>query len=179
MGRRREPLIFVLTVAGAAALLVSIAIAELLLVTAMVVWVVWQPRSPRLPSYFIPMCGFIAATLVSLGLSPDPAVNWGLRKTFLFTMAILAPTFVTTTNRARTAVATLTAVASVTSAYGLVQFLIKYLRFTTTQQLGDDPTILARITGFMGHWMTFSGEQLLVWCAATPALLSIVEGEPA
>jgi O-antigen ligase len=31
--------------------------------------------------------------------------------------------------------------------------------------------ILARIRGFMGHWMTFSGEQLLIWCAAIPAIV--------
>src|SRR3989442_13938674 len=27
------------------------------------------------------------------------------------------------------------------------------------------------MTGFMGHWITFSAEQLLVWCAAIPALM--------
>jgi O-antigen ligase len=37
--------------------------------------------------------------------------------------------------------------------------------------LADDPTVLTRITGFMGHWMTFSGEQLLIWCAVIPALV--------
>jgi O-antigen ligase len=26
------------------------------------------------------------------------------------------------------------------------------------------------VTGFMSHWMTFSGEQMLVWCAAVPAV---------
>src|SRR5262249_45429762 len=89
----------------------------------------------------------------------------------LFVMAVLAPTFVTTTRRARTAIGTLLAVASVTSAYGLIQFVVHYARYLTTQQLADDPTILARITGFMGHWLTFSGEQLLVWCAAIPAIV--------
>ncbi len=173
MNSRREPLIYALTVSGAAALLVSIAIGELFLSTALVVWIVWRPRKPLLPSFFVPMCAFIAATLISLALSPDPALNWALRKTILFVMVLLPPAFVTTTQRARTAVAVLLAVASLTSAYGLIQFAIKYSRFLTTQQLADDPTILARITGLMGHWLTFSGEQLLVWCAAIPAIVSL------
>jgi hypothetical protein len=45
--------------------------------------------------------------------------------------------------------------------------------FLATQSLADDPTVLARITGFMGHWMTFSGELMLVWCAAVPAILTL------
>src|SRR5205823_4411245 len=54
---------------------------------------------------------------------------------------------------------------------GLVQFAKAYLHFLSTRNLTDDPTVLARVTGFMGHWMTFSGELLLVWCAAIPAIL--------
>jgi O-antigen ligase len=47
------------------------------------------------------------------------------------------------------------------------------MKFQATQSLIDDPTVLARISGFMGHWMTFSGEQLLVWCAAIPAMVAL------
>ena len=50
------------------------------------------------------------------------------------------------------------------------QFSISYIKFAT-RDLADDPTVLTRITGFMGHWMTFSGEQLLIWCAVIPALV--------
>ena len=51
-------------------------------------------------------------------------------------------------------------VAAATSVYALVQFAMAYRHFLSTQKLEDDPTVLARITGTMGHWMTFSGEQL-------------------
>src|SRR5437016_1580978 len=102
MNPQREPLIFALTVAGAAALLISIAAGEILLTTALAFWIVWQPRKPKLPSYVIPMCAFLVATLISLAFSPEPAVNWAVRKTILFLMVLLAPTFVTTTRRART-----------------------------------------------------------------------------
>jgi putative inorganic carbon (hco3(-)) transporter len=170
---RREPLIFGLTLSGAAALLVSIAAGEILLAIALAVWFVWHPRRPNLPSFFIPMCAFIVMTFASLAASPDPAIGWAVRKTIIFAMAVLSATFVTTVWRARTSHAILIAVAAVTSAVGIVQFVITYTRFLSTQQLSDDPTILARITGFMGHWLTFSGEQLLVWCAAIPAIVCL------
>src|SRR5262249_24087498 len=84
-----------------------------------------------------------------------------------------AATFVTTVWRARSAYAILLGLATITSAVGLVQFAIKYIHFASTQKLADDPMILSRITGFMGHWLTFSGEQLLIWCAAIPAAISL------
>jgi O-antigen ligase len=62
-------------------------------------------------------------------------------------------------------------IAAIAALLGLIQFVVSYIKFVATQQLADDPTILTRITGFMGHWMTFSGEQLLIWCAAIPALI--------
>ena len=169
MQSKREPLVFALTLMGAALQMFSIAIGEILLATALVTWIVWQPRRPNFPSFFVPLCAFIAMTLVSLFLSPQPAIGWAIRKTILFAMAFLATTFVTTMWRARNSHAILLGLATITSVVGLVQFAFKYVRFAASQQLADDPTILARITGFMGHWLTFSGEQLLVWCAAIPA----------
>jgi O-antigen ligase/polysaccharide polymerase Wzy-like membrane protein len=105
-------------------------------------------------------------------MSPQPDVGWSVvRKFVLFTMGFLAANLVTTPSRARISIGVLLAVAAATSIRGLIQFVAAYLRFLSTQTLADDPTVLARITGFMGHWMTFSGEQLLVWCAAVPAMV--------
>src|SRR5262245_1115949 len=171
MPSKREPLVFALVLCGAAALLVSIAAGEILLAAALVSWLIWQPRRPHVPSYVVPLCAFILATFLSLTVSPDPAINWAFRKTVIFGMALMAATFVTTLWRARSSYALLLALATVTSVWGLVQFGIAYRHFLGTEQLSDDPTVLARITGFMGHWLTFSGEQLLVWCAAVPALM--------
>jgi O-antigen ligase len=158
---------------GAAALFFSIAAGEILLATALAMWLIWQPRRPNLPSFFIPLCSFVAMTFASLLASPQPAIGWAIRKTILFAMALLAATFVTTGWRARSAHAILLSLATVTAAVGLVQFAIRYIQFAATQKLGDDPMILARMTGFMGHWLTFSGEQLLVWSAAIPATIAL------
>jgi len=172
MPGRRELWIFILTVATAAAVLVSIAGAETLLAIACLAWLIAGPRRILWPGYVVPLCAFMALTVVSLVASPQPEIGMGVvRKFVLFSMGLLAVNFVRTPWRARISHGTLLAVAALASAVAVVQFGLAYLRFLSTQNLADDPTVLARITGFMGHWMTFSGEQLLVWCAAVPSML--------
>lgn len=157
---------------AAAAILLSIAGSETLLAMACLAWVAHRPRHVAWPSYFVPLFAFMATTILALLMSPQPDVGMGaVRKFVLFTMGLLAANLVTTSWRARTSLKVLLVVAASTSVFALVQFGIAYSRFLATGNLADDPTVLARITGPMGHWMTFSGEQLLVWCAAVPAML--------
>jgi O-antigen ligase len=172
MPRSRDSWVFALTLIAAAAVLVSIAAAETFLAMACVAAILRRPQPMVWPSYVVPLCAFMTATVVALLMSPQPDLGMGaVRKFVLFTMGLLAANLVTTPWRARVSIGVLLLVAAATSIYALVQFGVNYLRFLSTQNLADDPTVLARITGFMSHWMTFSGEQLLVWCAAVPAML--------
>lgn len=172
MSQSRDSWIFGLTVASAATVLVSIAGAETLLAFACLGWIITRVRRVNWPGYLVPLFAFMATTVLSLLMSPEPAAGAGVvRKFVLFSMGLLAATFVTTPWRMRISHGTLLIVAALTSCYALVQFVAAYIRYLSTQNLADDPTVLARITGLMGHWMTFSGEQLLVWCAAIPAVL--------
>lgn len=172
MPQERDFGLFVLTLAAAAAVLVSIAGAETLLAIACIAWLIYRPRPITLPSYFVPLCVFMAMTIVSLAMSPQPAMGRAaIYKFWLFAMGILAANTITSSRRARQALLTLLIVSAVTSSLGLIQFVRKYLYYLTTQSVGDDPMINGRITGFMGHWLTYSNEQLLVWCAAIPAML--------
>ena len=174
MPRSRDSWVFALTLMAAAAVLVSIAVAETLLAMACLAWMVRGPRPIVWPSYLVPMAAFMVSTVVALLMSPQPELGAGsVRKFVLFALGLLAANLVTTSSRARTSVIVLLIVASVASAYALVQFAVGYARFLSTPDLGYDPMVLARIKGFMGHWMTFSGEQLLVWCAALPAMLAL------
>jgi len=174
MPRSHDSWVFAVTLMSAAAVLVSIAGSETLLAVAFVAWLVHRPKTIVWPTYIIPLCAFMLTTVLALALSPQPEVGMGaIRKFVLFTMGLLAANVVKTPARSRTAIATLLAVATATSIYALLQFGAAYIRFLSTQNLADDPTVLARIRGFMGHWMTFSGEQLLVWCAAVPAVLTL------
>jgi O-antigen ligase len=172
MPQERDFGLFVLTVAAAAAILISIAGAETLLAIACVVWIIYRPRPITWPSYFVPLGAFMATTAVSLMMSPQPAMGRAaIYKFWLFSMGFLAANTITSNRRARQAILTLLIVSAVTSALGLIQFVRAYLHYLATQSVGDDPMINGRITGFMGHWLTYSNEQLLVWCAAIPAML--------
>ena len=174
MRNASEPWIFGLTVASAGAVLLSIAAAQILLVAALTLWLVARPVSLRVPSYFIPLGAFIAATLLSLAMSPDPRPGiWAVRKFWLFSMGLSASHFVSSERRAVIAFRVLAGVGGLASLIGVLQFPALYGRFVQTGLLKYDPMVLDRITGTMGHPMTFSGEQLLVWCAAVPALIAM------
>jgi putative inorganic carbon (HCO3(-)) transporter len=171
MKERSEAWVFGLTVASATTVLLSIRISQTLLALACLVWIVFRPKPVHLPRYCLPLIAFMAATLLSLIMSVDPGVGApAIRKFVLFSMGILAANFVTTPQRAKISYGLLISVAALSAALAVVQFGLGYREFLLTGALRDDPTVLARATGFMGHWMTFSGEQLLVWCAAVPAL---------
>src|SRR5262249_34475903 len=94
-----------------------------------------------------------------------------VRKFVLFVMAFLAANFVSTISRARLSYRVLLAMSAGASILALVQFTNAYIRFRTTHDLADDPTVWTRMTGFMGHWITFGAKQLLVWWGAFPALM--------
>src|SRR5205823_5828465 len=135
-------------------------------------WLIVRRGRVICPSYLVPLVVFMGTTVLSLVMTPQPETGMGsIRKFVLFAMGLLAANFVNTTNRARISYGVLLAVSAAASILAMVQFIVAYFKFLSTHNLADDPTVLTRITGFMGHWMTFSGEQLLVWCAAIPALL--------
>jgi putative inorganic carbon (HCO3(-)) transporter len=172
MPENRERYLFALTLSSAAAVLVSIAAAETLLAITCLVWIVVRPRPFVWPSYFTPLCAFMVTTAFSLAMSPEPAFGRAaIYKFWLFSMGLLAANFINTPWRARFSHALLLTFAAATSILGLVQFARGYLHYQSTQTLADDPMVLKRITGFMGHWITYSDEQLLVWCAAIPAIV--------
>lgn len=177
MNGAKEAWIYGLTAASAAAVLISIAASQILLAAAFLAWIVFRPAHIVWPGYIVPLCAFMATTALSLMISPDPGAGFGvIRKFVLFSMGLLAANFVTTAWRARASHRLLLGIAAGASVVAIVQFALAYQKFLTTQALADDPTVLARVTGLMGHWMTFSGEQLLVWCAAIPALIVLRRG---
>jgi O-antigen ligase len=172
MPENHERWLFALTLSSAAAVLVSIAAAETLLALTCVLWIALRPGPLKWPGYFVPLCAFMAATILSLLMSPEPAAGRAaIYKFWLFAMGVLAANFVTTPARARRSHQLLLSIAAVTSLLGLYQFAIGYRQYQVTHSLEHDPMVLARITGFMGHWITYSHEQLLVWCAAIPAIV--------
>jgi len=172
MNNGRESWIYILTVLCAAATLVSIAAAQILLAAACLLWIVFRPRPLYLPTYVVPLLVFMQTTLLSLAMSPEPARGWApVRKFVLVAIGLLAANFVNDAVRVKTAFRILLTVAGAGALTALIQFAIKYRHFLRTGALRDDPMALDRVKGFMGHWMTFSGGQLLIWCAAIPVIV--------
>lgn len=155
--------------ASAAAVLVSIAAAQILMTLTVLVWVIMRPRPVRWPGWILPVLALMAATLLSLAVSPEPGLGTrSVGKFVLFAMGLLAVNFIVDEKRLRVAVMVFLVVAAMSSALAVIQFVYQYREFLATGSLADDPTVLARSTGFMSHWMTFSGEQMLVWCFSLP-----------
>ena len=170
----REWWIFTLTVLSAAAALVSIAASEILLAGACLLWIVIRPRPVKIPAYTVPLIAFMLTTVLSFSMSPDRSVGGHqLGKFVLFPMGLLAANFICDSGRVKLTFKLLLVVAAVGSATSIVQFVLKERRFLETQAVEYDPMVLDRVKGFMGHWMTFSGGQLLVWCAVLPLIVLI------
>jgi O-antigen ligase len=166
--------IFTLTVLSAAAALVSIAASEILLAGACLLWIVIRSRPVRIPAYTLPLIAFMVTTVLSFALSSDRSIGGHqLGKFVLFPMGLLAANFIRDSGRVKVTFKLLLVVAAAGSATSIVQFVLKERRFLETQAVEYDPMVLDRVKGFMGHWMTFSGGQLLVWCAALPLIVLI------
>lgn len=174
MQDRRESWIFALALLSAASTLVSIAAAQILFGMACLLWIAIRPRPLVLPSYVLPLCVFMLTTFLSLAMSPDPGVGGSpIHKFFLYPIGLLAANFVSNARRVRLTIQVLLTTAAAGAIFSLIQFAFKERRYLATKDLADDPMALDRVKGFMGHWMTFSGGQLLVWCAAIPIVVFI------
>src|SRR2546422_5891054 len=97
MPEKRDSWLFAVTLASASAVLVSIAAAETLLAIACLGWLIVRPGRIIWPSYTVPLLAFMATTVLSLVMSPQPEIGMGsVRKFVLFAMALLAANFITT-----------------------------------------------------------------------------------
>ena len=165
-----ERWLFFLSVATAAAVLVSIAASQILLAITLLVWILARPGRIRWPGYLLPLAAFMLTSTVALLASPDPGAGLpAIRKFVLFSIGPLASTFVIDERRYSIFIKVLVAVAVVASVIGMIQFAGYYSGYLLEGTLDNDPVNLARITGPVGHWMTFSGQHMLIWSALLPA----------
>src|SRR5205085_479221 len=136
MPEKRDSWLFAMTLASAAAVLVSIAAAETLLAIACLGWLLVRPRRIIWPPYSVPLLAFMLTTALSLMMSPQPEIGMSsVRKFVLFMMGLLAANFVTTPFRARVSHGVLVVVAAIASALALIQFAIAYIKFASSQNL--------------------------------------------
>ena len=154
--------------AACTSVVVSIAASQVLMGAAIVLLIASRARL-RLPPVWLPMTFFMTGTVISWLLSGD--LRRGLpqiRKFYVWVILLLVFSLFRHLREVRWAVAAWTILATGSAVYSFVQFAGKYEKAEASHQSFYLSYVDARITGFMGHWMTFGGEEMIVllWLAA-------------
>lgn len=152
-----------LTMLGVTMPLVSIALASIFLACAILAFAVeWFITRRRLwfPPIAAPLLLFMLLTATSLVFSPEPYLGRAaLSKFWLFAIVLLVVNVFTREHVLQT----------YHGLFGLS--VIAALRVIGQFLIAGKVSVEARLTGFMGHWMTLSGELMLVFVAAGGFLL--------
>jgi len=147
---------------------VSLAASQTLLAGAGILYVIHllkaRPGVHFLPVK-LPLALFCGLSVVSVFWAANPAPGWfAIRKLVLFLIWLLAINLVVSAEHLRRLLQGLFVVSFVTSLVGIAQFVIQY-RDVRAHHPGELYSYLTstRIHGFMGHWMHFGGQQMLVF----------------
>ena len=151
-----------LTLASAACSIFSIAACQILLAMALAALLLSGERL-RLPPVWLPMVVFMGGTLVSLGLSDDPADGLSqIRKFYVWLMLLVVFSTFRDTRWVRRLYLTWGVAAAISALRALVQFNEKLGDARAVGRSFYEFYVAERITGFMSHWMTFSGQMMYV-----------------
>ncbi len=191
-----ERVVFYLTCGSVVAILFSIAASQILLGLAFAALLLSGVKM-RLPPIKLPLALFVLLTVVAVLVSGDPRAGTPqIRKFFVFLILLLVYSTFRTLTQVRAVVLTCAGVASVSALRSIFQFLHKYEQAKELHQTFYEYYVGERITGFMSHWMTFGGEEMIVllmlaaflfyssarrwklagWIAAAVLILSLVLG---
>jgi putative inorganic carbon (hco3(-)) transporter len=137
--------------------LASIAVSQILLATALIAaaWIISCNRRllSSMKGILIPLILFCLWILVTALAAPNTVLALTFtKKFFLFCLIPLVPLVVRGPNRILWIYRAIITVALLSSLIGIVQYLAK----------SEHNSLTDRITGFMSHWMTFSGLLMLV-----------------
>jgi O-antigen ligase len=168
---------FYLSFAAVAAVLVSITASNWLIALALIAVMYQRLRHGdpiRFPPVKLPLALFFLTTVISIALSGHGfREGWpGIRKFYLVLVLLLVTTTFRRRDQIRAFVIALTGVTVLSSLWSFVQFSHK---IDEARALGLDFRLWytggERITGFMSHWMTLSGQQMMVLALLAALLL--------
>lgn len=126
----------------------------------------------RLPRHWQALALFFGWTLISLALSDLPRAGVPqIRKFYVWAMLFVVIAMLREVRHARWLALAWLAGGTLSAARGLWQFGAKYAKAADAHQDFYHAYVADRITGFMSHWMTFSGQLMIVLLAATALLL--------
>jgi O-antigen ligase len=149
--------------AFAAALQLSIAVADILLTISAILWaglLIRNKERIEVPPMFWPLAAYALATLVATVFSVDPRVSLVDSKQLVLLIIVPLTYRLLRGRRALLAVDVIITIGAVSATWGIVQYLI--LKF---DHLGRRPQ------GALGLYMTYSGLLMLVACAAVARVM--------
>lgn len=161
---KKEQIPLWLAGAAAAATVVSIAAFEILLGAALLSTLLTKESrtSWRWPSILLPLSIWFALTLVSAAFSGEARAAFPqFKKFYVYLMLFLVYALFRTIAQVRALVIAWTAGATLSALWGFVQLTQKYRAAEAAHRNFYYAYIDSRITGFMGHWMTFSGHMMI------------------
>ncbi|MGH9662190.1 MAG: O-antigen ligase family protein [Bryobacteraceae bacterium] len=151
-----------LAFASAVSVLFSIAASHILLGLALAALLASGVKL-RVPPLWLPLALFCAATLVSMFLSPDAAGGLPqVRKMYVYTILLTSFSLVRDMTVIRRLMLAWGAGGAVVALRGLVQYASKVDEARSLGRGFYEFYTGERITGFMSHWMTFSGQGMFV-----------------
>ncbi len=157
-------------------LLISVTVTQAFLAAATLAYLTHLLRShPTIsfPPLKLPLLLFCLTTLNSILWAEYPAPGWvALRKLVLFLILLLSVNLVASARHLGALFRGLFLVAAFAGLVGTAQSVIQYY---SLRRLPHDRIYyymtLTRSHGFMGHWMNFGGQQMLVFSALLAFLL--------
>src|SRR5258706_9366171 len=153
-----------LALAGVAAvsILFSIAVSQILIGLALLVFLISR-RPLDAPPLWKPLALYMSWTLVSLVLAA-PLLR-GLpqvKKFYIFLILVLGCALFRRASQSVLVTRAMFCLASLAALYSIPEFAQTYFRLRAEGKDFYLAYSLSRTTGFMGHWMTFSGQLMLV-----------------
>jgi len=156
--------------------LISLAAAQTFLAASGVCYAVQLVRrrsALSFPPIKLPLALFCIGTVLSVLWAANPAAGWfSVRKLVLFLILLLATNLIASGKHLEFLFQGLFLESAVAALVGAVQFIKQY---RAAGALHPDHIYAfmtsERITGFMGHWMNFSGQQMLVFAGLMAYLL--------
>jgi putative inorganic carbon (hco3(-)) transporter len=149
-----------LAFASAVSVLFSIAVCQILLALSVAALLV-SGTPLRLPPIRLPLGLFLAGTLVSLAFSTNPAAGLPqVRKMYVFLMLLVVFSTIRQLVLLRNLFLCWAGVGALIALRGYVQFASKMQEAHRLGRNFYEYYVGERITGFMSHWMTFSGQEM-------------------
>ena len=160
-----------LAIACSVAILLSIAISQILLALSLGILLL-SGLPMRWPRITIPLALFLGWMLVALAFSPDPQQGFAqVEKIYVFAMLLIVYSSVRQIAEAKWLIYLWILVGTVTAGRGLVQFVGDVAGAKAAHMDFYHFYVASRISGFMSHWMTFSGQELFILLIAISLVL--------